>query len=79
MLMRIKDGVLIIGAVAGLIAGMGKLFVLANAVESNASRIAIIEPKVATHETKIAVADERWDQIQAQIQNINRKLDRMAR
>lgn len=74
--MRAKDLVLIVGAVGGLVAGLGKIFVLANAVDVHDKKIEILEPAVAKHETKIEIIDERWDQIQKQIETINRKLDR---
>lgn len=69
ILLRIKDLVLLVGAIGGILVGLGKVFVIANAVEA-------IEPIVRTHEKKLAVADARWEQIQNQIEAINRKLDR---
>ncbi len=79
MLMRIKDVVLLIGAVGGLLVGLGKIFILAEAVKVNAEKVEKIEPEIRHMATKIAVADERWEQIQEQIKAINRKLDRNGR
>lgn len=78
-LMRSKDLILIVGAVLGMLAGIGKLYVMADAVTVNAQRIDKMEPVVMSHETKIALNDERWMQIQRQIESMNKKLDRENR
>ena len=74
--MRFKDWVLIIGAVAGMVAGFGKMFVLANSVEIQQKKLDAIEPLIAIHTTQIAVNDERWSQIQSQLKEISRKIDK---
>jgi len=76
VLMRVKDIMLLIGAVGGLLVGLGKFFVLAEAVKVNAEKVKEIEPEVRALSTRMAVSDERWEQVQEQLRIISRKLDR---
>lgn len=78
-LMRAKDWMLLIGSVIGLMVGLGKVFILANSTENNAARLAKLEPIVSSHETKFAVEDERWSQVQITLAQINRKIDKRNR
>jgi len=76
LLMRAKDVILVVGAVGGLLAGMGKIFVLAEQVEIQEQKISAAIPTIYVLETRMAVNDERWAQVQLQLERINRKLDK---
>lgn len=79
VLMRMKDSVLLIMAIGSLLTAFGKMFIMANSIEAQAKKVEALEPIVVAHQTKIAINDERWEQIQRQIEIINRKLDRRER
>jgi len=78
-LMRVKDLILLLTAVIGLLVGAGRFFVAASVIENNKEEIKKLIPKVEAHGISIAVNDERWTQIQSQIKEINQKLDRRGR
>lgn len=78
ILLRAKDISLFIMILTlfGLIMGpMKKLFKLESVIED----VEKMKPLVISHDTKIAINDERWAQVQRELQSINRKLDRGRR
>jgi uncharacterized membrane protein len=77
--MRTKDIVLLAGAIIGLLLGLGKVFILADAVERNVKMLEIVEPRLDNHETRLSVNDERWGKIQEDIKFIKMQLNRNRR
>lgn len=81
-LIRLKDMALLAGQIfmiASLLGGIGKIFLIASSVEASAQKLKELEPKVTEHDKRMAVSDSRWEQIQRDIQSINRKLERNQR
>jgi uncharacterized membrane protein len=77
--MRTKDIVLLAGAIIGLLLGLGKVFILADAVERNVKMLEIVEPRLDNHETRLSVNDERWVKIQEDIKIIKIQIIRNNR
>lgn len=79
-LIRVKDIVLLVGAIAGLIVGLTKFyqmpFELQAAITRQEAELSRLMPMVDRHETQLAVIQAQYGAINVELQNINRKMNR---
>lgn len=71
--MRIKDALLIVGTLAGLIGGAWAVIKKPIQFEDRLIRLETLQPKIDDHEHRITVVEEQGKEILRVLRNIDRK------